>query len=210
MKTNLESITNLEKKLKIEVPPQQVNEEFDKAFKYLQREVNLKGFRKGKAPLQQIRTMYGDRVKEDVRNNIVQSSFVSAIKEHKLNPISQPTLDFGDLQENSPFNFTINFEVRPEVKIVKKTGLKVQKEKVTVTEKEIEDSVQKIRMNQAAFTSITEDRPLKNGDTAMIDFVGYIDGAPLENGAATGHMLEIGSNQFIPGFEEGLVGMKKG
>lgn len=210
MKTNLESITNLEKKLSIEVPTHLVNEEFGKAFKYLQKEVNIKGFRKGKAPLETIRSVYGDKIKNDVVQNIVQTTYFNALKEHKLTPVSMPKIDFNDIKEDAPFSFTANFEIRPEVKVAKKSGFKVQQEKVEVTDAEINDSLENIRKNQATFETVNEVRAVKNGDFAMIDFAGMIDNAPLENGAAKDHMLEIGSNQFIPGFEEGVVGMKKG
>lgn len=210
MKTNLESITNLEKKLSIEVPTHLVNQEFSKAFQYLQKEVNIKGFRKGKAPLATIRSVYGDKIKNDVVQNIVQSSYFNALKEHKLTPVNMPKIDFNDIQENAPFSFTANFEIRPEIKISKKSGFKVQSEKVNVTEAEVNDSLENIRKSQATYEVVSENRPLKTGDFAMIDFAGTMDNAPLENGSAQGHMLEIGAQQFIPGFEEGLVGMNKG
>ncbi|MBY0385764.1 trigger factor family protein, partial [bacterium] len=138
MKTNLENISNLEKKLKIEVPTQTVNEEFSKAFKYLQREANIKGFRKGKAPLATIKTMYSDKVKGDVVQNIVQSTYWNALKEHKLIPVSMPSIDFEEIKEDTPFTFTANFEIRPEIKIQKKTGFKVEKEKLSVDEARID------------------------------------------------------------------------
>lgn len=210
MKTNLENISNLEKKLKIEVPTQTVNEEFSKAFKYLQREANIKGFRKGKAPLATIKTMYSDKVKGDVVQNIVQSTYWNALKEHKLIPVSMPSIDFEEIKEDTPFTFTANFEIRPEVKIQKKTGFKVEKEKLSVSEDRIDSVVENVRQSNSLFQTITEARSLQKGDFAIIDFEGFINGAPLENGSAKGHQLEIGANQFIPGFEEALLGMNAG
>lgn len=210
MKSNLENVSNLERKLQIEVPVQTVNQEFDKAYKYLQREVNIKGFRKGKAPIATIRSMYNDKIKNDVVQNIVQSTYWNALKEHKLTPISMPSIDFGDIQEDAPFTFTANFEIRPEVKIQKKSGFKVEKEKLTINDERINSTIDNIRQSNSTFQAITQDRALANKDYALIDFEGSMNGAPLENGAAKGHLLEIGANQFIPGFEEALVGMKKG
>ena len=128
MKTNVESVSNLGRKLHIEVPSKRVNEEFQKAYKYLQGEANIKGFRKGKAPLATIKTMYSDRVKGDVAQNLVQDAYVSALKEHKLTPVSMPQIDFEEITEDKDFSFTANFEIRPETKIVKKEGFELEKE----------------------------------------------------------------------------------
>jgi len=210
MKTDLENVSKLEKKLKIEVPTQTVNEEFSRAYKYLQREVNIKGFRKGKAPIETIRNIYGEKVKSDVAQNIVQASYWNALKEHKLVPVSMPNVDFGDIKEDAPFTFTVNFEVKPEISIQKKKGFSVEKEKLVIDDARVNSTIDNIRQSHATFQTITEDRGVQDKDFAKIDFEGFIDGAPLENGAAQGHMLEIGAKQFIPGFEEALIGMKKG
>lgn len=210
MKSNLENVSNLEKKLKVEVPVQMVNDEFSRAYKHLQKQVNIKGFRKGKAPIDTIRTMYADKIKGDVVQNIVQTAYVTALKEHALIPVSMPQIDFEDIKEGAPFTFTANFEIRPDVTVKKKSGFKVEREKLTIDEAKIDATIDNIRQSNAAFESIKDNRPLANGDFAMIDFEGFINGEPLENGSAKGHQLEIGANQFIPGFEEGLVGMNKG
>lgn len=210
MKTNVETISNLGRKLYVEVPFARVNEEFLKAYKYLQKEVNIKGFRKGKAPIAAIKSIYSDRVKGDVAQNIVQDTYVSALKEHKLTPVSMPQIDFSEITEDKDFNFTANFEIRPETKIVKKEGFSLEKEKIVVGEAQITKALENIQNSNATFEPITTARSLQNGDFAVIDFEGFVDGAPLENGAAKGHQLEIGALQFIPGFEEAIVGMNKG
>ncbi|MCC6137940.1 MAG: trigger factor [Bdellovibrionaceae bacterium] len=210
MKTNVETVGSLGRKLQIEVPSKRVNEEFEKAYKYLQREVNIKGFRKGKAPIAAIKSMYSDRVKGDVAQNIVQDAYVTALKEHKLTPVSMPQIDFSEITEDKDFSFTANFEIRPDAKIVKKEGFQLEKEKVVVAEDQVKKALENIQNSNASFEAITSARPLANGDFAIIDFDGFIDGKPLDNGSAKGHQLEIGANQFIPGFEEGLVGMNKG
>lgn len=210
MKSNLENVSSLEKKLKIEVPPQTVNDEFSRAFKYLQREANIKGFRKGKAPIATIKSLYADKVKSDVVQNIIQATYWNALKEHKLVPVSMPSIDFEEIQEDAPFTFTANFEIRPEIKIQKRNGFKIEKEKLNIGEDRINTAIENIRQSNSQFQTVTESRPLANGDFAIIDFEGFMNGSPLENGAAKGHQLEIGANQFIPGFEEGLVGMKVG
>lgn len=210
MKSSLENISNLEKKLNIEVPQQLVSDEFKKAYGYLQGKVDIKGFRKGKAPMATIRSIYGDKIKGDVVQNIVQSTYWNALKEHNLTPVSMPSIDFQDIREDQPFNFTASFEIRPEINVKTKSGFKVQKEKIKIDDKKITDVVDNMVKNQGTLESITEDRPLKTGDAAVFDFEGFLDGVPFDGGKAEGHTLEIGSNQFIPGFEEGMIGLKKG
>jgi len=210
MKTDLENVSNLEKKLKIEVPAQKVNDEFSRAYKYLQREVNIKGFRKGKAPLETIKSIYGDKVKSDVAQNIVQATYWDALKEHKLTPVSMPSIDFTDVTEGEPFTYTAGFEIRPEVKIQKKSGFTVEKEKLDISDERINGVIDNVRQSHATYEPVKEDRAVQKGDFALIDFEGFLDGVAFPGGTAKGHLLEIGSNSFIPGFEDQIIGMKKG
>lgn len=210
MKSNLENTSTLERKLNIEVPAAEVQAAFERALQSVQKSVAVKGFRKGKAPLNTIRSIYGDRVKQDVIQDIIQQHYATALKDHSLDPISYPTIEFDPLELDKDFAFTAEFEIRPEVVIKKTEGLKVQKEKFDVTDKTVSDTLDEIRRGRADTVPVLEDRPAQMGDTAVIDFKGFIDGKELENGAAQGHSLELGSNSFIPGFEEGVVGMRPG
>ncbi len=208
MKTDIENLSNLERKLNIHIPAEQVNNEFSNAFKYLQKSVEVKGFRKGKTPIATIRSLYTDKIKGDVAQNLVQNYYFKALKENDLNPAGMPDIDFKQPEEDKDFSFSAKFEVQPEIEISKMEGLEVKKEKIDVTDEMVDKNIAQILENQAKMEDVVLIRDLKNGDFADIDFKGMIDGEPLENGAAKGHVLEIGSNSFIPGFEEGLVGMK--
>lgn len=210
MKSNLENVSPLERKLNIEVPAAEVQAAFEKAFKGIQKHAAIKGFRKGKAPLNTVKSIYGDRVKQDVIQDIIQTHYVSALKEHSLDPISYPTIEFDPLEADKNFIFSAEFEVRPEVKLQQVEGLKAQKEKLEISDKFVDDTLEDIRRGRAETSPVLEDRPAQNGDIAVIDFKGLVDGKELENGAAENHELELGSNSFIPGFEEGVVGMKPG
>lgn len=209
MKTNVESLSNLEKKLNIEIPADQVNTEFMNAFKHLQKSVEIKGFRKGKTPIDKIRSLYGDKIKGDVAQNLVQTNYFKALKEHDLMPVGMPDIDFKNPEEDKSFSFTAKFEVQPEIEVKTTEGLSVQKEKLNIPDEQIEKTIEQILENQAKMEEVKLVRDLTNGDFAQIDFKGFIDGEPLENGEAKGHVLEIGSNSFIPGFEEALIGMKQ-
>lgn len=210
MRSSLENVSTLERKLNIEVPAAEVQAAFERAFMGIQKQVAVKGFRKGKAPLSTVKAIYGDRVKQDVIQDIVQSNYVTALKEHSLDPISYPTIEFDPVDDAKDFAFTAEFEVRPEVKLTKIEGLSVKKEKFEMTETLVDATLEDIRKGRAETSPVLEDRTAQTGDVAVIDFTGFVDGQPLDNGAAENNELELGSNSFIPGFEEGVVGMRPG
>lgn len=210
MKATLEKVSNLERKLNIHVPATEVQAAFQNAYQSIQKHVAIKGFRKGKAPLSTVKTIYGDRVKQDVVNDLVQKYYSSALREHSLDPVSFPTIEFDALNEAQDFAFSAEFEVRPEVVLKQVEKLSIKREKFEPKPSFVEDSLNEIRKSRATPVPVLEDRPAQNGDIAVIDFKGFLIDKELENGAAEGHELELGSNQFIPGFEEGVVGMKVG
>lgn len=210
MKVQIENISNLQKKVNVEVPANIVTSAFNKVFNDVQKNVELKGFRKGKAPIHLIKSMYGERVKQDVAQDLIQMHYSQVLRDHKLEPVNYPEFEFDDPSEDLHFKFSATFDVRPEVKLQKTTGLEVDKEKFSVTDDQIEKSVQNILQNRSELVDILEDRPVQKGDVTLIDFEGFVDGKPLENGAGKDFELEIGAHQFIEGFEEGLIGAKIG
>ncbi|MFV8257098.1 trigger factor [Bdellovibrio bacteriovorus] len=210
MKSNVEKVSNLSRKLNIEVPAAAVQTAFQKIFNGIQKEVTIKGFRKGKAPLATVKSLYGDRVKQDVVQDLIQKHYAEALNEHKLEPISYPEFEFADPTENKDFSFSAAFDVRPEITLKKYEGLEVEKEKAEFDAKKIDQVLENIRASRATFEVVAEDRAVKMGDIAVINFEGFMGGAPLENGSGTDHHLELGAKQFIEGFEDGIVGMKKG
>lgn len=210
MKTTVEKLSSLQRKLNIEVPKADVANAFDKIYSGIQREVTLKGFRKGKAPLATVKSMYSDKVKQDVAQELIQSHYGQALTEHKLDPITSPEFEFEDPSESADFAFSVMFDVRPEVALKKYEGLEVEKEKFEFDEAKITQVLDNIRASRATFEPLLEDRAAQNGDVAVVDFEGFVDGKPLENGSGVDHNLELGSKSFIDGFEEAIVGMKIG
>ena len=210
MKSDIENLSNLQRKLSIHIPADQLNTEFTNAFKYLQKNVEVKGFRKGKTPMATIRTQYAEKIQGDVAQNLVQTFYFKALQEHDLAPIGMPDIKFDNPVENQEFTFTAKFEVQPEIELTQIDNLEVKKEKIEITDDQVQKNIEQILENQAKMEDVALIRELREGEFADIDFKGMMDGEPLENGAAQGHVLEIGSNSFIPGFEEGLVGMKPG
>lgn len=210
MKTNLEEISNLERRVSVEVPIETIAQTYARVYKKIQKGANIKGFRKGKAPITLIRNMYKDSVQEDVVRDLIQEGFFTAIQNHNLDPIGQPEFEFDKLNEDKSFSFTAEFEIRPTVKVDNYEGLEIEREKLTVTDEEVDQRVQGFRQRFKEAKAIFEDRAAATGDIAVISFDGYLDGAPLEQGQADNFELELGSNSFIEGFEEGVTGMKIG
>jgi trigger factor len=210
MKTTIEKTGGLGRKLSIEVPVEKVTSAFDRVYKGLQKNANIKGYRQGKAPMTMIKSLYSDRVKQDVLEKLISEAYTQALTEHSLRPVSQPMMNFEKLTEADPFHFTAEFEIRPEINLKKTEKLKVEKEKIEIGDDKVNAIIDQIRESRAQTVPVFEDRPSINGDIVEIDFVGTINGAPLEGGSMNGHKLQLGSNSFIPGFEEGLVGLKPG
>src|SRR5437868_936689 len=210
MKTTLDKVSSLHRKINIQVPSTVVQNTFNRIFQDIQKEVTVKGFRKGKAPITTIKSLYADRIKQDVAQELIQMHYIKALTEHKLDPISNPEFEFDIPNESKDFAFSASFDVRPEVQLKKYEGVEVEKEKFTFDEKKVDEVLENIRTSRASFENVLEDRPAKIGDVAVIDFEGLVDGQPLENGSGTNHNLELGANQFIEGFEDGIIGMRVG
>jgi len=207
MKTQIEKVSPLGRKLNIEIPAHLVTTTFNRIFQDVQKNVELKGFRKGKAPIAMIKTIYSDRVKQDAIQELLQMGYSKGLQEHNLNPVSYPKFEFDEVIDGSDFAFSAQFEIIPEVELKMYEGLELEKAVFKVDPKELESILENIRKSKATDEEITESRPAQIGDIATIDFKGFIDGKPLERGEGTDHPLELGSNSFVPGFEEGIVGM---
>lgn len=210
MKSTVEKMDGLTRKINVEIPAAKVQQAFEKVYKSIQKKANIKGFRPGKAPIATIKSIYGDQVKSDVVNDLINEGYQSALEEHKMEPVAFPKVSFQKVSEDADFQFSAEFEVRPEVKVANFEGLPVLKEKLEIPEERLTTILDNIRGNQSEFVTVFEDRAVAQGDVAIVDFKGFVNGEPLPNGDAEGHQLEIGSNQFIAGFEEGLIGMKVG
>lgn len=210
MKAQVQITQGLQRKINVEIPQNIVTNAFEKVYQSIQRSVQIKGFRKGKAPLSTIKTMYKTQVLGDVAQDLIQAHYPQALKESNIDPISYPEFEFEDPAEEKDFAFTAIIEVRPEVKIKKWEGLEVEKEKFVFNDAQFEQTLNNIRSSRAKIVDVLEDRAAQMGDTAVVDFEGFVNGGPLENGVGVDHNLELGSKQFIEGFEEAIVGMKIG
>ena len=157
-----------------------------------------------------IEKMYGEAVfYEDAANTLIQENYPAAVEESGIDIVSRPTIDVVQIESGKPFIFTAEVAVRPEVKLGKYLGVQVTKIDTSVSDEEVEAAVEKERNNNARTVTVT-DRPIANGDTAVIDFEGFVDGVAFEGGKGENHPLEIGSHSFIDTFEDQLVGKNAG
>lgn len=206
-------VENLEKntvKLTIEVSPEELEKALQEAYNRQKKSINMPGFRKGKVPRNMIEKMYGPAVfYEDAANILIPQAYADAAKECGEDIVSRPTIDVTQIEKGKPFIFTAEVAVKPEVTLGKYVGVEVTEADTEVTEEEIEEAINKERENNARVINI-EDRAIENGDIAVIDYEGFVDGVAFEGGKGENHSLEIGSGSFIPGFEDQLIGKNIG
>ncbi len=206
-------VENLEKnmaKLTIEVEAAAVEKAIQEAYMKQKGSISIPGFRKGKVPRQMIEKMYGTAVfYEDAANTLIQENYPAAVDESGIDIVSRPTVEVVQIESGKPFIFTAEVAVRPEVKLGKYLGVQVTKIDTSVSDEEVEEALEKERNNNARTVSVT-DRAVANGDTAVIDFEGFVDGVAFEGGKGENHPLEIGSHSFIDTFEDQLVGKNVG
>ena len=206
MSLQLEKLENNMAKLTIEVPAEELEGAIEKAFRKNKNKISVPGFRKGKVPRKIIEQMYGKEVfYEDAANYLIPEAYDKAVKECEEEIVSSPKIEVTQIEAGKPFIFTAEVALKPEVKLGKYKGVKVEKAETEVTDEEVDAAIEKERENNARTISV-EDRAVKDGDMTVIDFEGFVDGVAFEGGKGENYPLTIGSGTFIPGFEEQLVG----
>jgi trigger factor len=206
-------VENLEKnmaKLTIEVSADDLEKAMEASYQKQKNQISIPGFRKGKVPRAMIEKMYGAGVfYEDAANTLMQQNYPAAVEESGVEIVSRPTVDVVQIEKGKPFIFTAEVAVKPEVTLGKYTGVTVTKIDTSVTDEEVDAALDKERNNNARTITVT-DRPVAEGDTAVIDFEGFVDGEAFEGGKGENYSLEIGSHSFIDNFEDQLVGKNTG
>lgn len=210
MSSKVEKIEDNVAKLEIHVPPEDFAKAMEKAYRKNVKRFNIPGFRKGKAPMKIIEMQYGEGVfYEDAFDFVFPEAYRKAIDENQLEPVAQPEIDIETISKAEGVVIKAEVAIKPEVELGTYKGIKVEKREVNIGDEEVALELESMREKNARLISV-EDRGIKVGDTAIIDFKGFIDGEAFEGGEGTNHPLEIGSGQFIPGFEDQLVGVKVG
>ena len=209
MSSKLEKTKNAnEVKLEITVEAKKFEDAIKKVYFKSAKYFNIPGFRKGKAPMQIVEKYYGKEIfYEDAFNEVAQEAMEEAVKEHDLEIVSHPDIDVKQIEKGKDLIFTAVLQTKPEAELGKYIGIEIKKIEYNVSDEDIEHELGHMQEHNSRLISI-EDRPVESGDIATIDFEGFVDGKAFDGGKAEGHDLEIGSNTFIPGFEDQVIGMK--
>src|SRR5699024_4831889 len=195
-----------EGELTINVSADQFDEALNEAYKKVVKTVSLPGFRKGRIPRNIFEKQFGvESLFQDAVDIILPSAYEEAINQTEIFPVDQPEVDIDQIEKGKELIFKAVVTVKPEVKLGEYKGLEYEAEEVEVTDEEVDTALENLRQSQAELV-LKEEGTVEDGDTVVIDFEGFIDGEAFEGGKAENHSLEIGSEQFIPGFEEQLIG----
>ncbi len=195
---------------KIEISAEKFEEGMKKSYSKNVKHINVPGFRKGKAPRAMIEKLYGAEIfYEDAVNFVLPDAYDEAVKELELEPVDRPEIDLEDIKKGEAVIVTAKVQLKPEVKLGKYKGIKLEKVEYNVSDEDVDAEVAKALERNSRVIEI-DDRAVENGDIAVIDFEGFKDGVAFDGGAGKDFELTIGSGQFIPGFEEQLIGANKG
>jgi len=182
----------------------------DQAFKKVVKTVQVPGFRKGKVPRKIFEGKFGvESLYQDAVDIVLPEAYSKAVEEAEIVPVEQPEVDIEQIEQGKELIFTAKVTVKPEVTLGEYKGLEVEEQSVSVSDEDVEAEMEQLRENHAELT-VKEDGEVEKGDTVVMDFEGFKDGEPFEGGKGENHSLEIGSGQFIPGFEDKLIGGKAG
>ncbi|SFR48874.1 trigger factor [Marinobacter daqiaonensis] len=208
MQVSVETTSNIERRMTIGVPAQEIDQAVEKRLQETARTVRMNGFRPGKVPMRVVKRRFGDSVRQEVVGEVMRDSYVKALEEKDVAPAGWPRFEPKTMEEGKDLEFVAIFEVMPEIEVGDLSQIEVEKMTAEVTDKDIDKMIDNLRRQQATMKSVK--RKSKKKDTVTIDFKGYVDGEAFEGGEATDHRLELGSGQMIPGFEEGIIGAKAG
>lgn len=208
MQVSVETTSGLERRLTIAIPAEKIQSEVNKRIQKVAPQVKLDGFRAGKVPLTVVRQRFGESIRQEVLGDMMSSTFQEAVMQEKLKPAGQPKVELKKADPGKDFSFTATFEIYPEFKVIDLNGVTIERPQTEVTDADVEEMIETLR-KQAATYQVT-DKAAADGDQVNIDFEGLKDGVAFEGGSSQGSDLVLGSKSMIPGFEDGLLGLKAG
>lgn len=209
MQASLETLSTLERRLKVAVPVNQINNEVENRLKRLQRTVKLHGFRPGKVPMKVVVQQFGSQVRQEVLGDTVERTFGEAVREKNLRVAGYPRIEAQPGGEAAAdFEFTATFEIFPEVKIGDLAATTIERPVVTVGEPEVDKTIEVLRKQRVSYAEV--DRAAAAGDVVVIDYKGTIDGVPFDGGTAEGQSVVLGEGRLLADFETALIGMSAG
>ncbi|MCP5131146.1 MAG: trigger factor [Pseudomonadales bacterium] len=208
MQVSIETTSGLERRLTVGVPAERIESEINNRLQKAAGSVRLAGFRPGKVPMKVMRQRFGAGVRQEVVGEVMSQSFQEAVMQEQLRPAGQPSIEPRNLEAGKDLEYIATFEVFPEVEIVEMKDFEVEKPIAEVTEEDVDNIINVFRKQQGSWEVV--ERAAAEGDKVNIDYIGTRDGEEFEGGSASGSDLELGSGRMIPGFEDGIAGMKAG
>lgn len=208
MQVSVETTSGLQRQLTVTVPAERIDTDVEKQVVQQARTRRMDGFRPGKVPAKVIKRMYGDAIRYEVLNRVVQETFYEAVQQESLMPAGAPAIEFKTDKEGEDFAYVATFDVYPEIELKDLAGVEVEKATASIKAADVKNMIDTLRKQQGTFKPTRG--MVKEGFQVNIDFEGFVDGEAFEGGKAEGQDLVIGSGSMIPGFEDGIVGKKKG
>ncbi len=206
MQVSVEKTSELNRKMTVSIPDSVVQEKMETRFKALAREVKVDGFRPGKVPANVVKKLYGERVRNEITGDLIQSSYAEALQQENLVPAGQPQIQTAGNSDN--FEYTVEFEVYPEISLDGINQLQITRPLATVADSDVDNMIEKLRQQRKTWREV--ERGSQTGDRVTLNFSGVCEGENFTGGKAENQKVEIGSNQMIPGFEDELAGLATG
>jgi trigger factor len=210
MKTSIEDISPVKKKLVVEIGADMVERSVNAAYKRLGKRAKIPGFRPGKVPRKIMERYFGAEVQQDVTRELVNETLPKAVEETDTFPLTMPVIENDTLKMGQNFKYTATMEVKPQFELKDYMGVEVEKEVCSVTDEDVKNRLEEIRRNNGTLKTVEEDRAVKPEDYVVIEYQGFENGRPIEGVKSENFLLRIGSNDFHPDFEKALIGRKKG
>jgi len=206
MQVSVENLSPIERRLTVGVPAERIESEVASRLQQAARTIRVDGFRPGKVPMKVVKQRYSASIREEVASEVMRQSFYEAVTQEKLNPVGSPSIEPKTLEEGKDFEYSATFEILPEITFSDLSKLEVEKVSATVADSDIEAQITQLQEQQQQMKDTK--RAAKSGDQVVISFAGTIDGEAFEGGSSDETPLVLGSNSMIPGFEDGLLGIK--
>lgn len=208
MQVSIETTSGLERRMTVGIPAEKIDSEVQKRLQQAAKTVRLNGFRKGKVPLKVVKQRFGAGVRQEVLGELMSQSFYEAVQQEDVKPAGQPSIEPKEMAEGKDAEFIATFEVYPEVALADTSSFEIERLEAEITDKDVDNMITTLQKQQAEWKD--SKRKAQKGDRVTINYKGTKDGEAFEGGTAEGQQLELGSNSMIPGFEDGILGMKPG
>ena len=210
MKCEVDVLTPTQRRLRVEIPADRVDKAFTRMYRQFGRQAKVRGFRSGKVPQHVLRGLYGTEIQARVLSELVEESLAGAVADEGLEPVSEPRLEAGDLNEAQPFAFTAVIEVKPEIELGNYRAVPLERIRADVGDEEVERALEALQGRNAQLEPVEGRDEVEEGDYVLVDFTGSVEGEPFPGSTAEDYAVDVGAGQALPEFEQGLVGMKRG